>query len=132
MIFLQQNKEPEINVNRDLVLQYKARGDIYLVAIRTELTKQLVFYEVYDYWQDMCNAYYDVISLVLDPTSYDSKTMRDNMKKFSESIKSFLKRIQGYVLDNVIDKLEKYCSKLEYLLTKFNYIVEKILEDDKR
>ena len=126
MIFLNIKEDPVVLIDRDLVMNYKHEGDLYLVSIKHNLTKQLVAYMVYWYLQQVNNAFYKIIKGLVKQEYTDLNTLRNDYSEFIKSCNTFIKNCEGMVSDNVFDSVSKSLDKLQLSMQKLLYIAENI------
>lgn len=124
MILLNKEIKSVINIDRDLVRTYKSSCDTYLVAIKRNLTKQLVDYRVYYKLQLLDNAFGKIINNLLNDTYDDIDLYEQDKHNFEVVVNDF----EGYLADIISERL--YNTTLSYLnrlgreMTKLYYIIE--------
>ena len=124
MIYLNRDVKSIFNVDQDLLVDYKRICDRYLINIRRNLTKQLVFYKVYCDLQYVDNSFFVIIDKLLN----DLYTGIDQLDKdYSVLIKycnTFLKNSERIVPNNIHDLVEKDIKSLQLAMDKLIYILK--------
>ena len=126
MIFLNIKEDPVVNIDKDLVLNYKHEGDLHLVTIKHNMTKQLVAYKVYWYLQQVNNSFYTIIKGLAKEQYTDMTTLRNDYSEFIKNCNIFIKNCEGAVSEQVYDKVNSSLEKLKLSMQKLMYIAENI------
>lgn len=130
MIFLNIKEDPVVIIDKDLVLNYKHEGDLHLVSIKHNLTKQLVAYKVYWYLQQVNNSFYKIIKALAKQEYTDLTQFRDDYSEFVKNCNTFIKNCEGNVSDRVFNKVQKSLDKLKLSVQKLVYIAENICSSE--
>lgn len=127
MIYLKNTEDTSpIVIDKDIVMNYKHEGDLYLIAIQHNLTKQLVAYTVYYDLQQVNNAFFKIIKYLIKGY-YD--TIEEYVSDYGDMVKLcdvFLKGCETFIPELVYDVVEDKVNDFKLLMQKLNYIVEKI------
>lgn len=132
MIFLNKEKEQIISIDEDLVLNYKHEGDLFLVSIHHELTKQLISYLIYYDLQQVDNDFFKIIKNLIEGNYTDISQLRNQYSEFTKSCNTFLKGCENIENENVYNSVSKSIEGLKLCVQKLIYIVENFcyLEED--
>lgn len=126
MIFLGVKEEPVVSIDSDLVLNYKHEGDMCLVNIQHELTKQLISYKVYYHLQQVDNAFFKIIDNLLKDKYTDDKQIQDDYGDFVKMCNVFLKNCESIEYENVYKNVLVSIDNLKLNIQKLIYIVQNI------
>lgn len=126
MILLNKEIVSVINIDKDLVVTYKTTCDRYLINIHRELTKQLVDYIVYYYFQEMENMFGKIIDNLLNGLYDDIDMYYADKEEFSKWVTTFVKSLEGAVFDTAYEKVIKYTDRLDLEMNKMYYIIENV------
>ena len=126
MILLNKEIVSVINIDKDLVVTYKTTCDRYLINIHRELTKQLVDYIVYYYFQEMENVFGKIIDNLLNGLYDDIDMYYADKEEFSKWVTTFVKSLEGAVFDTAYEKIIKYTDRLDLEMNKMYYIIENV------
>lgn len=131
MIFLNKEEEQIISIDPDIVLNYKHEGDMYLVNIQHELTKQLISYLVFYDLQKVNNSFFKLIQNLSEGNYFDIVDFRNDYAEFIKCCKTFLKGCEGIEEVGVYDSVKESIDKLQLSIQKLVYIIENFcyLED---
>ena len=130
MIFLNRQEESVVTVDKDLVLDYKRAGDEYLIDIKRELSKQLVYYILYTDLQQVYNAFGCIINKLLNEEYTEESQITKDNTDLSRCCASFLKGCEGFVTEFVLEKVKKDVDALLLCIKKLMYIIENLCVDD--
>ena len=130
MIFLNRQEESVVTVDKDLVLDYKRAGDEYLIDIKRELSKQLVYYILYTDLQQVYNAYGCIIEKLLNEEYTEKSQITKDNADLSRCCASFLKSCEGFITESVLGKVKKDVDALLLCIKKLMYIIENLCIDD--
>lgn len=126
MIYLNREIKSAFNVDPDLVVDYKSVCDRYLVNIRRNLTKQLVFYKVYYDLQQVNNSYFAMIDKLMNEEYEFIEQLNKDYAKFVNCCTVFERNSRTIVPDNVMELVEKDVDKLKLAVDKLLYIVKNL------
>ena len=126
MILLNKEIVSVINIDKDLVVTYKTTCDRYLINIHRELTKQLVDYIVYYYFQEMENMFGKIIDNLLNGLYDDIDMYYADKEEFSKWVTTFVKSLEGAAFDTAYEKVIKYTDRLDLEMNKMYYIIENV------
>ena len=126
MILLNKEIVSVINIDKDLVVTYKTTCDRYLINIHRELTKQLVDYIVYYYFQEMENMFGKIIDNLLNGLYDDIDVYYADKEEFSKWVTTFVKSLEGAVFDTTYEKVINYTDRLDLEMNKMYYIIENV------
>ena len=131
MIFLNAQEEKHLFVNEELVIKYKKRSDVYLMDIKRELTKQPVYYKIYEYYQKLCNTFYAIIEQLLDGTCETESDLRSISGEFYKACTSFVKQCESIISERAyafvcerIESLKKVIEQIVYIACTYCFDVE--------
>lgn len=122
MIFLNAQEVKHLFVDEDLVIKYKKRSDVYLIDIKRELTKQPVYYKIYEYYQNLCNTFYAIIEQLLDGTCETESDLRAISEEFYKACTSFIKQCESIISERSYDFVCKCVENLKMVIDKIVYI----------
>ena len=131
MIYLNKVEEPNIIINQDLVIEYKEEGDIYLVNVKRNMTKQLVGYTHYQTLQKINNSFYFIIQGLLEDKFENVTKLKDAYRKLVVNCNTLIKNISNLLPDDIYNTICEDLDSLQLLMEKLIYIVENFcfLED---
>ena len=131
MIYLNKVEEPNIIINQDLVIEYKEEGDIYLVNVKRNMTKQLVGYTHYQTLQKINNSFYFIIQGLLEDKFENVTKLKDAYRKLVVNCNTLIKNISNLLPDDIYNTICEDLDSLQLLIEKLIYIVENFcfLED---
>lgn len=124
MIYLNREIESAFKVDPDLVADYKVICDRYLVNIRRNLTKQLIFYKVYYDLQQVNNAYFLIIDKLLNGLYENIESLKKDNSDFVKCCNVFVKSSTTVVPENVMDLVDADIDRLKLAMNKLIYILE--------
>ena len=124
MIFL--NKEPFkiVSIDKDMVLNYKHEGDLFLVGIQHELTKQPISYVIYYDLQMVDNSFFKIIKNLVENNYTDVSQLKNQHSEFLSYCNTFIKSCSVIGNDNVYNIVTDLINKLKLSVEKLIYIVE--------
>lgn len=126
MIFLNQEEQSPIIIDKHLLGDYKRQGDIYLSGIKRNMTRQLTIYTVYKYLQDVYNSYFQIIGSLLDEKYMSLGEVLKDEKELAKQCTLFTKKLEGNVPDNIYQSIIKELENTKLLVRKLVYIIENI------
>jgi len=124
MIYLNKVEEPNIVINQDLVIEYKEEGDIYLVNVKRNMTKQLVGYTHYQTLQKINNSFYFIIQGLLEDKFENVTKLKDAYRKLVVNCNTLIKNISNLLPDDIYNTICEDLDSLQLLMEKLIYIVE--------
>ena len=124
MIYLNKVEEPNIIINQDLVIEYKEEGDIYLVNVKRNMTKQLVGYTHYQTLQKINNSFYFIIQGLLEDKFKNVTRLKDAYRKLVVNCNTLIKNISNLLPDDIYNTICEDLDSLQLLMEKLIYIVE--------
>lgn len=122
MILLNQEESTFFKIDKDLVKRYKREGDIYLIAIKHEMTKQLVSYKVYFDLQKINNMFYRIIKSLYRSEYYNLSQFENDYSEFEKRCKTYIKNCNGELPETVYDCVIKNINRLQLLMQKLKTI----------
>lgn len=126
MIWLNKQEVSAFNINSDLVAKYKSQGDIYLIDLKRQLSKQLVYYILYTEYQEFCNTFFDIIGNLLESTYTQKSDLDKDYAAFEKQSKQFVKSCEGFVQEYVLENVRDLVDKIVLLIQKLTYIADNI------
>ena len=122
MILLNHEEPSFFRIDKDLVKRYKREGDLCLISIRHEMTKQLVSYKVYFDLQKINNMFYRIIK-GLYRSEYDNiSQFQNDYSEFEKRCKTYIKNCNGELPELVHDSIMKDINSLQLLMQKLKTI----------
>ena len=121
MIFLNATEEKHLFVNSDLVIKYKKRCDVFLMDIKRELTKQPIYYKIYEYYQKVCNTFYAIIENLLDGTCETESDLRAISEEFYKACTAFIKQCEAVISEISYDFV---CSRIDLLKRAMDKLIQ--------
>lgn len=126
MIFLGQEEKSVIQIDKDLVINYKKSGDSILVDIKRNLTCQLIWYVVYYDLQKVNNSFFTIIKKLYNENYSDISYLKKDNEEFVKCCNLFLKNCKSKISDSIYDVLVRDIDKLKLVIQKLIYICENI------
>lgn len=126
MIFLGQEEKSVIQIDKDLVINYKKSGDSILVDIKRNLTCQLIWYVVYYDLQKVNNSFFNIIKKLHNENYSDISYLKKDNEEFVKCCNLFLKNCKSKISDSIYDILVRDIDKLKLVIQKLIYICENI------
>ena len=126
MIYLTNHIDSAFDIDNDLVADYKITCDQYLVNVRRNLTRQLVFYKVYNYLQKVNNTYFVIIDKLMNNQYESLEQLKKDYSEFEKECNSFIKNCETVIPENIINRVKKDIDKLRLAMNKLLYIAENI------
>ena len=124
MIYLNKVEEPNIVINQDLVIEYKEEGDIYLVNVKRNMSKQTVGYTHYQTLQKINNSFYFIIQGLLEDKFENVTKLKDAYRKLVVNCNTLIKNISNLLPDNIYNAICEDIDSLQLMMEKLIYIVE--------
>ncbi len=122
MILLNKEEPSYFNIDKDLVKRYKQEGDMYLIAVKHDMTKQLVSYKVYYDLQKVNNMFYKIIKSLYQSTYNDLSEFTNDYSELERKYKAYIRNCKGAVPDNIYEDIEKQMGMLMLLMNKLRTI----------
>lgn len=122
MILLNKEEPSYFNIGKDLVKRYKQEGDMYLIAVKHDMTKQLVSYKVYYDLQKVNNMFYRIIKSLYQSTYDNLSEFTNDYSELEKRYKVYIRNCKGAVPDNIYEDIEKQMGMLMLLMNKLKTI----------
>jgi hypothetical protein len=129
MIYLNREIESIFNVDQDLVIDYKRVCDRYLVNIRRNLSKQLVFYKVYYDLQQVNNSYFEIIDKLINELYEYVADLDKDYSVFIRNCNTFLKNSENIIPQNIHYLVDSDIKSIQLSLDKLIYIIKNFCDD---
>lgn len=133
MLPLSYNKKEEtyLKINKTLLQRYKSECDIYLVNIRSNLTRCLVDYHLFQELNDINGRTFKILSYLNDELYVDINEIKEDKRLLHNQLDVFNKHCKGNVMRDAYEQIFENSKKLLLVFQKLVEIVIVVNREEK-